>query len=696
MHMREKPADAFSNSNRSFEKHIPFSDSRTSVLLSMDELCKLLSISSSTGKNWLKSGKLVPSEISGKTPYFTQQYAGQLKQALLSGSIPALKSRRNKKYIAGSSIYRSYLSCGSANYPAVQKLLSLIYGHDSIPLSSINSLVLAECALRLFCRRNEISHDFSRPLLTDYLRGKLDISPYACLIDDLIPDSGIAFDTVQNYSHLFCIPYKYNDGEDLLGLLYLSLKNIGSRKASGAYYTPMSIAAQLIKHLAITAHSFQEMNLLDPCCGTGSFFTHLPESVRLEQVFGMDIDPDAIKLARINLALRYRPQNTDCLYNQIKVSDFLRCPPSKTFHCIFGNPPWGYQFNEKQSEYFKKQFQCAAGKTTESYDLFLEQALKHLETDGILSFILPEAVLNVKTHAPIRKQLLKQTSLTMLDYLGNPFGNVQCPCIILELKNTKKPLSTPGLYIKNKNTAFTIHTNRDVSADCFHFTAADLEYSILKKLTDKKKKTTLLHQADFALGIVTGNNKKYISRTAANHSEPILKGSDIHKFRPGLANHYIQYTPEQFQQTAPEAYYRAPEKLLYRFICSQLVFAYDHRQTLSLNSCNIVIPKVDGLAVKYILAVLNSRMTQFVFYHQFHSIKVLRSHIEQLPIPLADSSEQELCIQLVDQLLAENHPSAVTALYNELDQILSGFYQLSDEEYAVVKASLDGQNLFLF
>ena len=35
----------------------------------------------------------------------------------------------------------------------------------------------------------------------------------------------------------------------------------------------------------------------------------------------------------------------------------------------------------------------------------------------------------------------------------------------------------------------------------------------------------------------------------------------------------INFRPEQFQQAAPAEYYRAPEKLLYRFICSHLVFA---------------------------------------------------------------------------------------------------------------------------
>lgn len=694
--MSDKRANALDNSQSQSEKHTQAPGSEASVLLSMKELCKLLSISTATGKNWLKSGKLVPEKTFDKTPYFTLQYAELLKQDILSGKIPALKSRRNKKYIAGSSIYHSYLFYGSVNYPAVQKLFSLIYERNFKPFPSQNNLILAECALRLFCQRNDILHDPSHSLLTDYVCGNLDITPYSGLIDDLISASDETLEDIQKRQDLFCIPYKYNDGEDLLGLLYLSLKNIGSRKASGAYYTPMSIARQLIDNLIKTTRSFQGMNILDPCCGTGSFLMQLPESVHEEHVFGIDIDPDAVKIARINMALRYRPKNTDFLYHQIIVSDFLMSPPSNTYDCILGNPPWGYLFDEKQKDYFKKQFQCAVGNNIESYDLFIEQSLNQLETNGILSFVLPEALLTVKAHTPIRKQLMEQTSITTLDYLGNPFDGVQCPCIILELKNTKKALSTPGMHIKNRKTDFTIHTKRNVSADCFNFTTTDFEYSILKKIMEPKGKTTLLHQADFALGIVTGNNKKYISASATKNSEPIFKGSDIYKFKPCNPKHYIEYAPEHFQQTALEAYYRAPEKLLYRFICNQLVFAYDDKQTLSLNSCNIVIPRVDGLAIKYILAVLNSRMAQFVFCNQFHSVKVLRSHIEQLPVPLADSDTQKLCIRLADQILAKKDQAAILSLYNELDQIVSGLFHLSDEEYAAVKTSFDGQNLFLF
>lgn len=162
-------------------------------------------------------------------------------------------------------------------------------------------------------------------------------------------------------------------------------------------------------------------------------------------------------------------------------------------------------------------------------------------------------------------------------------------------------------------------------------------------------------------------NKKYITQKQTGETEPILKGSDLYKFRWKPSDHYILFKPESFQQVAPVAYYRAEEKLLYRFICSQLVFAYDNRQTLSLNSCNILIPRIKELQIKYILAVLNSRTAQFYFKKQFRSVKVLRSHIEQIPIPSASKLQQDHIIRMVDDIMKVSDPNRLAALYEEID-----------------------------
>ena len=112
-----------------------------------------------------------------------------------------------------------------------------------------------------------------------------------------------------------------------------------------------------------------------------------------------------------------------------------------------------------------------------------------------------------------------------------------------------------------------------------------------------------------------------------------------------ISGNYIRFVPESFQQVAPVEMYRAKEKLLYRFISEVPVFTYDDQQTLSLNSCNIVIPDIDGLEMKYILAILNSSVAAYFISKKFNSVKLLRLHIEQMPIPVVSIDVQASIIK---------------------------------------------------
>ena len=149
----------------------------------------------------------------------------------------------------------------------------------------------------------------------------------------------------------------------------------------------------------------------------------------------------------------------------------------------------------------------------------------------------------------------------------------------------------------------------------------------------------------------------------------------------------MAFQPESFQQTAPEQFYRAPEKLFYRFINKKLTFAYDNTGLLSLNSCNIVIPNIPGLSVKYVLAVLNSSVAQFFFEKKFHSVKVLRSHLEQIPIPMADEKMQEEIVTLVDILMTSEETSQkYQETYKLLDHKVAGLFSLTQDEYKQISA----------
>ncbi|MGI6524829.1 MAG: TaqI-like C-terminal specificity domain-containing protein [Bdellovibrionota bacterium] len=658
-------------------------DERLSIelegMLSLSDICSELSISVATGRNWVKLGKLIPTEIIKRTPYFAKGYVSQVKKEIASGKNKALKSRRNKKFISGTNIYNSYISDNSKNLSTIQSLLNVIQQNEVSIDDDIIVALIADCA---------------NQLISSKIGNGEECEKFKFLVDDLISLNPFALTAIENYPELANFTYEYESGEDILGLLYISLQNIGNRKATGSYYTPTAIVKKLCRNL-FSENDSTGRSVLDPCCGTGNFILQLPDSFDSLNVYGNDIDPISVKIARINYALKYQLSNKEIIYSHITERDYLSYSTDIKFDFIIGNPPWGYVYTEREKAALRNQFKCAVGNNIESYDVFVEQALSNLHECGVLSFVLPEAFLNVKAHMPMRQLLINSNSIQYIEFLGNAFDKVQCPCIILQIEHTNAPLSTKGLKVNDGNRIFTINNERKISADYFSFTANDEEYSVISKIENVKDKVTLRDNAVFALGIVTGNNEEYISSFKNNNNEMILKGSDLRKYRFNETENYIVFLPESFQQIAPTEYYRAEEKLLYRFICNQLVFAYDNHQTLSLNSCNILIPQIPSLDIKYIMAILNSRMAQFYFKKQFSSVKILRSHIEQIPIPQVDKKTQSQIIALVDLLLCTSLENDIVELYEIIDSTIANLFKLSNAEYQLVKQSMEGENLFL-
>lgn len=663
-----------------------------SRLVSLSELCTMLSISIATGRNWVRLGKLTPQTKVKKTPFFSLEYVNSVKNSIQKGSNTALKSRRNKKYISGSNIYNSYVSDYSVAQNHVQTILDYIEKNNVIIGDLEIRTLVAECGAQLLL--HDTLFAYSGNCLEHYLNGTLVLNGYEFLIDDLISDKEQSLAFIKRHPDLFCITYQYEGNEDVLGLLYISTKNLGARKATGSYYTPTNVVKKLCRKL-FEKNTSSNKTILDPCCGTGNFLLQLPSNIRFDNIYGNDIDELSVKIARINLAIKFSINNKKKLYAHITNEDYLDHRFTRTFDYIVGNPPWGYEYSEDDKKRLRKKYVSADGSSIESYDVFIEQAINDLNPKGVLSFVLPEALLNVKTHTPIRRVLIQNCDFQYLDFLGNAFDKVQCPCIIFQIEHTGNPTSCVGMEIDDGERNFQINISREISPECFSFLTTDEEYVLLQKINSLERSCSLANNAVFALGIVTGNNKEYISTSKTDQNEMVLKGSDLCKYRFTDTSNYIVFKPESFQQIAPTEYYRAPEKLLYRFICNQLVFAYDNHQTLSLNSCNIVIPKIEGLSVKYILAILNSRVAQYFFKKTFNSVKVLRSHIEQIPIPLITKEQQEPILRSVETILAARDANQIMETYDILDEQISLLYGLTVKEYSVIKDSMAGENLFL-
>ena len=91
----------------------------------------------------------------------------------------------------------------------------------------------------------------------------------------------------------------------------------------------------------------------------------------------------------------------------------------------------------------------------------------------------------------------------------------------------------------------------------------------------------------------------------------------------------------------------------------------------------------------------NSRIAQFYFKKRFNSIKVLKSHIEQIPIPYIQKNQQEEILKYVEILLTDRDKDYIMKIYNELDQKIAAIFNLTQNEYSIILSSMNGEKLFL-
>jgi len=588
-----------------------------------------------------------------------------LKADIENGNLEKLNGRANKSKAERTFIPEEYLKAG-IGIDDITKIITFIKENKIDVFTSLLLLVL-----NLLQKENIVSNISIKNLFDSqniYFQNKQikkEIKSWLSKIEE--------GKIKENFS--FLLDCNIPKQQDILGFIYQSLLLEGKKSQNGSYYTPEIIVNEIIKD-----YVKKDSKVLDPCCGTGQFLLSFADIIdNPKNIYGVDVDEIAVKIARLNILIKYKNQNfvpnIVCKNTLFEIGNYdlfsLNDENIRDFDVVATNPPWGVHFSKEDTEKLKNFYPAIT--STESFSYFIKKSIDLLRNGGVISFILPESILNVKTHKDIREIILKNTQIKKIVYLDRVFKNVFTPVIRLDLKKTQK--KDKNIQICKEKEKYNIEQARWLNNQDFIFDihVSGFDAEIIDKIYQIKH-ITLENKADWALGIVTGNNKQFIVNEPKEGYEPIYKGKDVEKFILSEPLGYIQFTPEKFQQVAPIEKYRAKEKLIYRFISKYLVFAYDDQQKLTLNSANIVIPKIADYSIKVIAALFNSSLYQFIFQKKFSSIKVLRSHIEQMPLPLWDKKTFSKIIRLVDETLKDENN------FLQLDNYIMDKFALSLKE----------------
>jgi len=220
------------------------------------------------------------------------------------------------------------------------------------------------------------------------------------------------------------------------------------RKEHGIYYTPKFVTNYIVKETVgrfLKERSYDEIlniKVLDPACGSGSFLIRAYDELlnyhayqrgkpvaELDQwerlpiltgnIFGVDLDMQAIEIARLNLLLRSlaRRETLPSLADNIRQGnslisgteeelkgyfgdnwrdkkpfnweqDFKDIMANDGFDIVIGNPPYVriQTLPRDEADYYREFYQSAFG-SFDIYILFLEQTIRLLKPGGRLGFI---------------------------------------------------------------------------------------------------------------------------------------------------------------------------------------------------------------------------------------------------------------------------------------------------------------------
>ena len=502
---------------------------------------------------------------------------------------------------------------------------------------------------------------------------------------------------------------------DILGYIYQSIEYRSNLKLKGQYFTPNDVAHYLTEKSIEQIP--QDSRILDPACGSGQFLICAYKilykkyikkfhdaaqcaSYIISRLYGIDLDPIAVTIAKYNLS---RIAHCDINDTKIAICDFLNKEISlfdqhlfqNKFDAIIGNPPWRSKFTLEEKKYYRTHYySIQSGLNT--FTLFIERSLEFLKTNGILAYLLPEAFLNIKAHMTSRRFILDNTSIRFIDLWGEKFKGVFAPStsIILQRKESTKCRSSnivrvshshqnnngitylipQASYYKTPENIFNInHTRKSAelltrieSNDCFF-------------LKDRVK---------FFLGIVTGNNTKFISDQHNSYcNAPIIIGKDVDQYKIRFSNHYFNYNPEELQQVAQKNLYLVKNKIVYKFIGKKLTFALDTKGYYTLNNVNGIIPYDSENNIETTLSILNSRIIQYYYQNNFFTLKVLRGNIERLPIKVFDVRIQKRIKKLVSELM-NNESTENTNCRETIEDILFYQYNIKDREANIISSQV--------